>query len=171
MVRGDASAFARATDGGRVAVIRVSFPCESPEETVRYAGDVPAIVRYITSFHALCEELVSVSRFRLFPHDSDREKQFVVQVEYNVPSISAFFAGGDRRHFMKRLAIHEVANVFAEALQFSSPTIGNQLRAKYPDPRRYLDALFRKRTGVGDLARVYQRPRKAPLRNRTYFDR
>ena len=154
-----------------MVTIRVSFPCMAPEETVRYAGQVPSIIPYMGSLRALFEELVTVRRFQAFPDSYDRAKRFVANVQYDVPSISAFLAGGDRREFMKRLAVHEVASVLTEALQFDHPDIGTRLAAKYPDPRLRLDAWFRKTTGLGDLARVRQHPKPAPLRNRDYFDR
>lgn len=126
---------------------------------------------YMGSLNALFEELVSKKRFTAFPWDCKRDKEFVARVEYQVPSISAFVAGGNPRNFMKRLAVHEVANVLAEGLQRYKPRLSIQLRSMYPDPRRPLDAWLRRTTGMGDLARVYQRPEKPPLRNRSYFDR
>lgn len=72
---------------------------------------------------------------------------------------------------MKRLAKHEVANVLADGLAGYDYKLTATLRGKYRDPRRFLDAWFSKKFNIGDLARVYPRPQKAPLRNPEYFDR
>ncbi len=172
MLLADVKCHARAADNGDTVIIRVGFACDAPAETARYSGDVPEIIPYMLSHSTLFEDLVSNKRFSVFPPlDCARDTEFVARVEYSVPSLSAFLAGGNRKQFMKRLAVHEVANVFADALQFYNRGLTSRLLAKFPDPRRYLDALVRRKTGFGDVARVYHRPQKPVLRNRRYFDR